>query len=69
MSNNPKNNSVPPDELIHDELDEANKHEYYKIVEKELKELCKEGESVNQQTVDEEMNKYVESFRNYYYTS
>jgi hypothetical protein len=29
MSSNPKGSTVPPDELIHDELDEVNKKQYY----------------------------------------
>lgn len=41
MANNQKNMTVPPDELIHDELDEVNKKQYYKAVESELREICK----------------------------
>jgi hypothetical protein len=52
MANNPKNNPVSPDDLIFDELDEANKSNYYKAVEKELREPSKEGESVGEQALE-----------------
>lgn len=32
MTNNPKVNPVSPDDLIFDELDEANKKNYYRAV-------------------------------------
>lgn len=32
MTNNPKANLASPDDLIFDELDEANKQNYYKAV-------------------------------------
>lgn len=46
--NNPKVNSQNPDELIFEDLDNVNRLEYYKTVEKEILEAMKEGgESAN----------------------
>jgi type III secretory pathway component EscR len=52
MASNPKPNPVSPDDLIYDELDEANKHNYYKAVEKEIKETAREAEANGEQMVE-----------------
>ena len=72
MSNIQKGNTQTPDELIYEDLDGVNRQDYYKTVEKEILELCKEGEDVEAfppNVVEEEKNKYVESYRAFYYTN
>lgn len=71
MNNNGQKASVPMDELLHEQLDEANKHIYYKRLEEELTSESKADflKISKEDSENQDIEKYKETFRNFYYTS
>lgn len=57
MATNPPPNQKPSatlDEIVHEELDVANKNEYYKAIAEHMKEVSKQAESNGREVINKD---------------